>query len=82
MSIWKDFGDDRDEFFNSDEELRLNHEEFEQWLDSLEGEGTDEEKYNREMGARMDKEADEINQTEYPEWVITTPDYKMTISNN
>jgi hypothetical protein len=35
MSIWKDFGDDRDEFFNSDEELRLNHEEFDQWLDSI-----------------------------------------------
>ena len=35
MSIWKDFGDDRDGFFNSDEELRLNHEEFDQWLDSI-----------------------------------------------
>lgn len=35
MSIWKDFGDERDEFFNTDEELRLNHEEFDQWLDSI-----------------------------------------------
>ena len=68
MSVWKS----DDEFFNSDEELRLNHEEFEQWLDSIEGDGTDQEKYDREMA----------KQAEYPEVVIQSPKYTMTYSNN
>ena len=38
MSIWKEFFDNEDD-----------KHEFEQWLDSIPGEGTDEEKYNREM---------------------------------
>jgi hypothetical protein len=91
MSIWDDEWED----------YELDKNDFETWLDSLEGEGTDEEKYNREMEKqyyphkKMEKQPEtedeyydrvyenEItNQTEYPEWVITTPDYTMTISNN
>ena len=60
--------------------------DFECWLDSLEGEGTDEEKYNRYMqeqeDARLDKECEERQSVEYPEWVISTSKYTMTISNN
>ena len=71
MSIWKDFGDDRDEFFNSDEELRLNHEEFDQWLDSI----------NESNDAKMDKKYYN-KEVEYPEIVVESPNYKMTYSNN
>ena len=39
MSIW-------DEEF---EDYEMDKADFESWLDSLEGEGTDEEKYNRYM---------------------------------
>ena len=81
MSVWKS----DDEFFNSDEELRLNHEEFDQWLDSINESGDperDEEYYNKAMAEQMDSEADQMKQAEYPEWVISTPNYTMTISNN
>jgi hypothetical protein len=71
MSIWKDFGDDRDEFFNSDEELRLNHEEFDQWLDSI----------NESNDAKMDEKYYN-KEVEYPEIVVESPNYKMTYSNN
>ncbi len=71
MSIWKDFGDDRDEFFNSDEELRLNHEEFDQWLDSI----------NETNDAKMDEKYYN-KEVEYPEIVVESPNYKMTYSNN
>ena len=91
MSIWKKFGDDRDEFFESedDRELRLNHEEFDQWLDSINESGDperDQEYYDKEetkyLGEQLDKEADEMKQAEYPEMVINTPKYTMTISTN
>ena len=61
-SIWEDEWED----------YELDKYEFEQWLDSLEGDGTDKEKYDREMA----------KQAEYPEWVINTPKYTMTVSNN
>ena len=79
MSIWKKFGDERDDFFDSDEELRLNHEEFDQWLDSINESGDperDQEYYDKQM------EADQMKQAEYPEMVINTPKYTMTISTN
>jgi hypothetical protein len=41
-------------------------------LDSIEGEGTDKEKYDREMA----------KQAEYPETVVQSPKYTMTYSNN
>jgi len=76
MSIWEDEWED----------YEMNKADFESWLDSLEGEGTDEEKYNRYMqeqeDARVDKEWGERQSVEYPEWVISTPNYTMTISNN
>ena len=74
MSVWKS----DDEFFNSDEELRLNHEEFDQWLDSINKSGDpekDQEYYDKE-------EAKQMKQAEYPEVVINTPKYTMTISTN
>ena len=60
------------------EDYEIDKHDFEVWLDSLEGEGTDKEKYDREM----DKQAEEMKQAEYPEWVINTPKYTMTVSNN
>tara|TARA_R100000808_G_C2046791_1_gene83983 strand:- start:136 stop:390 length:255 start_codon:yes stop_codon:yes gene_type:complete len=84
MSIWEDEWEDyeRDKY------------DFEAWLDSLEGEGTDEEKYNRyqKEQARKFETEDEyydrvyeneiMNQTEYPEWMVKGKDYIMTVSNN
>ena len=76
MSVWDDEWED----------YEMDKADFESWLDSLEGEGTDEEKYNRYMqeqeDARVDKEWGERQSVEYPEWVISTPNYTMTISNN
>ena len=76
MSIWEDEWED----------YEMDKADFECWLDSLEGEGTDEEKYNRFMkeqeDARIDKEWEERQSVEYPEWVISTSKYTMTISNN
>ena len=60
------------------EDYEIDKHDFEIWLDSLEGEGTDKEKYDKEM----DKQAEEMKQVEYPEWVINTPKYTMTVSNN
>jgi len=84
MSIWEDEWEDyeRDKY------------DFEAWLDSLEGEGTDEEKYNRyqKEQARKFETEDEyydrvyeneiMNQTEYPEWMVKGKNYIMTVSNN
>ena len=84
MSIWED------EF----EDYERDKYDFEAWLDSLEGEGTDEEKYNRyqKEQARKFETEDEyydrvyeneiMNQTEYPEWMVKGKDYIMTVSNN
>jgi len=94
MSIWEDEWED----------YEMDKADFECWLDSLEGEGTDEEKYNREMERQhayekekgkytdseyekwLDDNADEMAEQhknpEYPEWVISTPKYTMTVSNN
>ena len=95
MSIWED------EF----EDYEMDKGDFEAWLDSLEGEGTDEEKYNRYMQEQqhayekekgkytdseyekwlddnVDEMAEQQGNPEYPEWMITTPNYTMTVSNN
>ena len=93
MSIWKEFFDNEDD-----------KHEFEQWLDSIPGEGTDEEKYNREMEIQHAHEREKGKYTDseyekwlednvddmsaqqknpnYPEWVISTPNFTMTVSNN
>jgi hypothetical protein len=63
------------------EDYELDKYEFEVWLDSINKSGDpdrDEEYYNKEM----DRQAEEMKQAEYPEWVISTPNYTMTISNN
>jgi len=77
MSIWED------EF----EDYELDKADFECWLDSLEGEGTDEEKYNRETETEDEYydriyENEIMNQTEYPEWMVKGQNYIMTVSNN
>jgi hypothetical protein len=62
MSIWDDEWED----------YEFDRYEFECWLDSVEGDGTDEEKYNREM----------TKQIAYPEVEVRSPNYIMTYSNN
>jgi len=61
-SIWEDEWED----------YELNEYEFEQWLDSLEGDGTDKEKYDEEMA----------KQVKYPEVAVNSENYSMIISNN
>ena len=63
------------------EDYELNKHDFEVWLDSINESGDperDKEYYDKEM----DRQADEMKQAEYPEWVINTPKYTMTVSNN
>jgi len=67
------------------EDYELNKYDFEVWLDSINESGDperDKEYYDKEMGKEMDRQADEMKQAEYPEWVINTPKYTMTVSNN
>ena len=67
------------------EDYELNKYDFEVWLGSINESGDperDKEYYDKEMGEEMDRQADEMKQAEYPEWVINTPKYTMTISNN
>ena len=80
MSVWDENWED----------YELDKNDFEAWLDSLEGEGTDEEKYNREMKKQQteDEYYDSVyenqimNQSEYPEWMVKGKNYIMTVSNN
>ena len=67
------------------EDYELDKHDFEVWLDSINESGDserDKECYDKAMAEQMDSEADEMKQAEYPEWVINTPKYTMTISNN
>ena len=62
------------------EDYEIDKHDFEIWLDSINESGDperDEEFYNKEM----DRQAEEMKQAEYPEWVINTPKYTMTVSN-
>jgi hypothetical protein len=72
MSVWDDEW----------ENYEMDKNDFEAWLDSLEGEGTDEEKYDREMDRQADEEFELMNQVEYPEWMVKGQQYIMTVSNN
>ena len=75
MSVWDEEWED----------YELDKHDFEVWLDSINESGDperDKEYYDKEMGEEMDRQADEMKQAEYPEWVINTPKYTMTISNN
>ena len=62
MSVWDEEWED----------YELDAYEFEQWLDSIEGGGTDKEKYDREMAKHA----------EYPEVAVQSGNYTMTYSNN
>jgi len=67
------------------EDYELDNHDFEVWLDSINESGDpkrDKEYYDKVMDEQMDSEADQMKQAEYPEWVINTPKYTMTISNN
>ena len=67
------------------EDYEIDKHDFEIWLDSINESGDperDEEYYNKAMAEQMDSEVDKMKQVEYPEWVINTPKYTMTISNN
>ena len=67
------------------EDYEIDKHDFDVWLDSINESGDpkrDKEYYDKEMGEEMDRQADEMKQAEYPEWVISTPNYTMTISNN
>ena len=67
------------------EDYELDKHDFEIWLDSINESGDperDEEYYNKAMAEQMDSEVDQMKQAEYPEWLISTPHYTMTISNN
>ena len=67
------------------EDYELDKHDFEIWLDSINESGDperDEEYYNKAMAEQMDSEVDQMKQVEYPEWVISTPNYTMTVSNN
>jgi len=62
MSIWEDEW----------EQYELNKNDFEEWLDSLEGDDmTDKEKYNREMEKQHDfeKEKGKYQDHEYEKWL-------------
>ena len=72
MSVWDDQWED----------YEMDKNDFEVWLYSLEGEGTDEEKYDREMDRQADEEFELMNQAEYPEWMVKGQQYIMTVSNN
>ena len=75
MSIWEDEFDDyeRDKY------------DFEAWLDSLEGDGTDEEKYNREMEKQhaQEKQNGKYQDHEYEKWLDENIDdiYENEIMN-
>ena len=67
------------------EDYEIDKHDFEVWLDSINESGDperDEEYYNKATAEQMDSEVDQMKQAEYPEWVISTPNYTMTISNN
>ena len=67
------------------EDYEIDKHDFEIWLDSINESGDpkrDQEYYDKAMGEQLDSEADQMKQVEYPEWVINTPKYTMTVSNN
>ena len=75
MSVWDEEWED----------YELDKYDFEVWLDSINESGDpkrDKEYYDKAMGEEKDRQAEEMKQAEYPEWVINTPKYTMTISNN
>ena len=71
MSIWDEEWED----------YELDKHDFEVWLDSLEGEGTDKDKYDK----WIDEQAEQIEQvrnSKCPEWIIETPKFIYRICLN
>ncbi len=75
MSIWEDEWED----------YEMDKYDFEAWLASLEGEGTDEEKYNREMEKQhaYEREKGKYQDHEYEKWLDDNIDdiYENEIMN-
>ena len=75
MSIWED------EY----EDYELHKNDFYEWLGSIEGEGTDEEKYNREMEKQhaQEKQNGKYQDHEYEKWLDENIDdiYENEIMN-
>ena len=76
MSVWDDEW----------ENYELDKADFEAWLDSLEGEGTDEEKYNRyqkEQQQEYEREKGKYQDHEYERWLDDNIDdiYENQIMN-
>ena len=68
MSIWDEEWDD----------YEFDRYDFEVWLDSLEGEGTDKDKYDK----WIDEQAEAAQGLECPVWVIQTPKFDFRICLN
>ena len=73
MSIWDEEWDD----------YEFDRYDFEVWLDSLEGEGTDKEKYDK----WIDEQAEQLEihfreENKCPEWIIETPKFIYRICLN
>ena len=71
MSIWDEEWDD----------YEFDRYDFEVWLDSLEGEGTDKEKYDKWIDEQAEQ-AKQVRNSKCPEWVIETPKFIYRICLN
>ena len=71
MSIWDEEWDD----------YELDKHDFEVWLDSLEGEGTDKEKYDKWIDEQVEQ-AEQVRNSKCPEWIIETPKFIYRICLN
>ena len=81
MSVWKDFGDERDDFFSDEGDFQLNAEEFDQWLDSI-NESGDPEKDQEAYDKWVDEQAEVREGLDYPDWVIQTHKYVFRLCFN
>ena len=71
MSIWDEEWDD----------YEFDRYDFEVWLDSLEGEGTDKEKYDKWIDEQAEQ-AKQVRNSKCPEWIIETPKFIYRICLN
>ena len=71
MSIWDEEWED----------YELDKHDFEVWLDSLKGEGTDKEKYDKWIDEQAEQ-AEQIRNSKCPECIIETPKFIYRICLN
>ena len=71
MSIWDEEWDD----------YEFDRYDFEVWLDSLEGEGTDKDKYDKWIDEQVEQ-AEQVRNSKCPEWIIETPKFIYRICLN